>query len=319
MIKAITVTNHLNESIVLELMRPEDSGFIVLGVEGLGPVKAQVNLTEMAGLDGGVYNSARASSRNIVFRLGFLEYLSFSQGGPSPSEGPEVPTPGMSIEDRRQQCYKYFPLKRRIKVQIETDNRTAETYGYVESNEPDIFSKEEGAIISVLCPRSYLYGTMGEDTTFGFVDPLFQFPFSSTLAPQLNFGTITLSTEQSILYDGDAEVGIVITITATGAAAGVSISELGTLNFISIDSTKLIAITGFGIMAGDVITISTVAGDKYARLLRGATTYNIINALGPNPYWFKLQKGDNIYTYNATSGLTNLQFSIQNEVAYEGI
>ena len=43
MIHSITVTNYLGDSIVLELARPEQSGFIVKSVEGLGPAKGNVN------------------------------------------------------------------------------------------------------------------------------------------------------------------------------------------------------------------------------------------------------------------------------------
>lgn len=52
MIQSIKVTNHLQESILIELMNPESSGFIVLSIDGLGPPKAIINFTEMSGLDG---------------------------------------------------------------------------------------------------------------------------------------------------------------------------------------------------------------------------------------------------------------------------
>ena len=45
MIKAVTVTNHLGESLTMDLMQPEGSGFTVRSISGLGPVKATVNVT----------------------------------------------------------------------------------------------------------------------------------------------------------------------------------------------------------------------------------------------------------------------------------
>ena len=136
MIKKITVTNHLGEYKEFELARPDKSGFIVEKVDGLGPVKANILTTEVATTDGSQYNSSRATPRNIVLRLRFLM--------------------NPTVEDTRQETYKYFPLKQRIKLTIETDNRISEVYGYVESNEPQIFEENEYAIISLICPDSYL-------------------------------------------------------------------------------------------------------------------------------------------------------------------
>ena len=69
MIKSVTVINHLNESVKMELRSPEKSGFLIQDITGLGPAKANVNSTEMATSDGSVYNSARLNSRNIVLTI----------------------------------------------------------------------------------------------------------------------------------------------------------------------------------------------------------------------------------------------------------
>ena len=59
MIRTITVKNYLGDSIKLNLARPEESGFVVKSITGLGPGKATVNTTEVATNDGGLFNSAR--------------------------------------------------------------------------------------------------------------------------------------------------------------------------------------------------------------------------------------------------------------------
>ena len=48
MIRAVTFTNYLGDSIRLDLARPEESGFIIKSVTGLGPGKANINTTEIA-------------------------------------------------------------------------------------------------------------------------------------------------------------------------------------------------------------------------------------------------------------------------------
>ena len=66
MIRSVTVTNYLGDSIQLELMRPEKSGLIIKSIEGLGPSDAAINMTELSTNDGALYNSARLNKRNIV-------------------------------------------------------------------------------------------------------------------------------------------------------------------------------------------------------------------------------------------------------------
>ena len=88
---------------------------------------------------------------------------------------------------------------------------------------------------------------------------------------------------------------------------------------MTLDTDKLATITGSGIVAGDEITISTIKGDKYIKLLREGKEYNILNIMDKNADWFQLAKGDNIFTYVATYGAANLQFRILNKVAFEGV
>jgi hypothetical protein len=301
MITAIKTTNHLNESLTLELLRPEQSGFIVLRIDGLGPPKAEISLTERAGIDGSMYNSGRATSRNIVLGLRFY--------------------PGQDIETLRLQSYKYFPLKKPIRFEVQTANRTAYATAYVEANEPDIFSKEEGCVITLMFPDSYLYDIVESLTSFSSVTSMFEFPWSneSTDDSLLVMSILDLTTTKVVIYEGDVSVGMLIHIHATGSASDFVLTDTITLEALEIDSAKLISTTGGDIQTGDDIWISTVKGNKYAILIRGATTYNILNCLGTSPVWFQLEKGDNVYAYTATSGITNLQFEIFNAIAYEGI
>jgi hypothetical protein len=261
MIKSVTVTNHLGETVVLELRFPEKSGFLVRGIEGLGPTKANINTTELSTSDGSSYNSSRVTSRNIVFTLNFLE--------------------NPTIEDTRQLSYKYFPVKKRIKMVVETDKRISEIYGYVESNEPSIFSQQESTVISVICPNPYFYSIISKTTNFSSLVPLFTFPFSNNSLSQklIQFGRFMNLTSQDIYYTGDAETGIVINIHAIGSVTNLSIFNVTTHELMYIDTAKLLALTGYGIIGGDDIIISTIKGAKSITLVRNGVFINIINCL----------------------------------------
>ena len=520
MLKSVTVINHLGESLKIDMRRPETSGFYIKKIEGLGPVKANINIAERTTIDGGQYNSAHANSRNIVLTLGFL----FAH----------------DIESVRHKSYKYFPLKRRITLIIETDTRTCETYGYVESNEPNIFDKEESTVISVVCPDSYFYSSGAGSKTvtrFSSIESLFEFPFScegdvpdtpvepditynwlfedayltTTPNPDLPaptfgatygifidgkhvfsagcdsedwwtfgtsdyqycfvyepsgwyfhpvestvqngivsiciltdnpdlpdipeatgsltfgddgvarlseddvngrigtaceifyrlykegydrelacsmgyveweydfssqiayggvgnyyvtctvynadysmteeyvsnavmfhtvatynlrrtvdqnddqnddgiyFGDIEIATSRSILYTGEAPIGVTIYIHAIGTVSNLTIYNETTRESMKIDTSRLKTMTGYEIIAGDDITICTTKGEKSIQLLRNGTYYNILNCLDKRADWFQLSNGDNVFVYMTDSGDTNLEFRVENKTAYEGV
>lgn len=304
MIRSVTFTNYLGDSVKVALARPEESGFIITSITGLGPGKANVNTTEVATNDGSLFNSSRLPSRNIVISLKYMW--------------------ADSIEDARQKSYKYFPIKKKITMLIETDNRQAEIEGYVESNDPTIFSNNEGSDISIVCPDPFFYsaGKNGINTTIFYgVEPLFEFPFSneSLFEKLLIMGEIKNETERVVVYNGDAEIGVTITIHAIGEASNITIYNTGTREVMRIDTDKMQKFTGSGIIAGDDVIICTVKGNKSVSLFRNGKTTNILNCLDKNADWFQLAKGDNIFAYTAESGSTNLQFKIENRIIYEGV
>ena len=304
MIRAITITNYLGDSIKLDLARPEDSGFIVKSIIGLGPGTATINTTEVATNDGSLFNSSRLPSRNIVISLAYMW--------------------SNTIEEIRQLSYKYFPIKKKLTVLIEADNRKAQIEGYVETNDPTIFSSNEGSDISIVCPNPFFYSA-GDDaintTSFYGVEPVFEFPFGNESLQEnlLEMGEIMNETEHVIVYSGDAEIGITIYIHAIGEATNVTIYNVGTREVMKIDTDKMEKFTGSKIITGDEIVICTIKGSKSITLLRDGKTINILNCLDKDADWFQLSKGDNMFAYTAESGSMNLQFKIENRTIYEGV
>ena len=301
MIKSVKITNYLNESIELELRYPEKSGFLIRDIQGVGAGKADINTSDLANDDGSIFNSSRILSRNIVFFLDFLD--------------------APSVESVRQKAYKYFPLKKKVKLLFTTDTRFCEIEGYVETNDPIIFSKKEHTQISIVCPNPYFYDAEEQLTVFYGVEPLFEFPMENPSLNQklLEFGNIQNKTTNTVYYEGDAEIGVTIEIRAVGTAENITIYNLLTRETMAIDSDKLLALTGSGIVAGDEIHISTVKGNKSITLFRDGEYVNILNCLGRQVNWFQLTKGDNLFAYTAEYGITNLQFKIRNRLVYEGI
>lgn len=302
MIKSIKVTNPKGESLVLDLFHPEKSGLIVRSISGLGPPKANINSTDLATADGALYSSARASTRNIVFNLQFMF----------------APT----IEDSRQLTYKYFPLKKLVKIEVETDNRSLETSGYVESNSPDIFSREETTQISIICLDPFFYDPNPSVTQFATVTPTFEFPFSNESMSEslIEFGTINLDTRSTIDYVGDVDTGVLITIHALGSVSGsLTIYNVETQEKMVVDLAKIKTLIGKDYGSGDDIIISTVSGDKYVQVLHDGKYTNAIAAIEKLADWFQVSVGRNIFNFTVTKGIENLVMSFSYRNAYGGI
>lgn len=223
MIKSITVTNYLGDSIELELTRPDKSGFIIKDVTGLGPTNASVKMTKNASSDGEVYNSSTLEKRNIVFELEFLD---------SRNE---------TIEDVRLKSYKYFPINTEVELLIKTDRREVTTTGIVESNEPNIFSQNEGCSISILCPDPYLYSLESTETVFSGVTSEFGFEFCNDSLSEdlLQMGSIEYKTENIVSYDGEVPVGVTIVIHTIGEVGDITMYNLTTKESMKLDTYKI--------------------------------------------------------------------------------
>lgn len=301
MIKAFEIVNYIGETLRLQLDDPDASGFIVKKVTGLGPVKADVNFTEMASSDGGVDNSARLGTRNIVFTLQFLQ---------SPT-----------IEETRHTSYRFFPIKHKVSIIVETDTRICRTEGTVETNEPNIFSEEEGCTISIVCGNSYFYSVNDQIAYFNGVTPLFEFPFENNSLTEklIEFGEIQNFSERTIIYEGDGNPALLIQIHLIGKIKGLTFYNVDTRESISIKDDKLNEIIDSEVMAGDDIIINTNQGEKSITLIRAGVKYNILNAVDRPIHWFTLKKGENTFAYGCEEGVSNVQLKIQNKILYEGV
>lgn len=301
MIHAIKVINHFGESVEIELPHPEKTGMLVTDIEGLGPPVANINMTELATIDGSVYNSARLSSRNIVISLVLL--------------------PLATIEDTRLRIYKFFPIKKRVIIVIRTDRLECMTEGYVETVDPNIFSEQESCQISILCPDSYLYSLDKKIVYFTGIDSKFMFPFKndSLSEKKLIMGETNNVNTKVLDYEGTIEVGITMIVYFKGSATGLIFYNNETRISLRIDDAVLEKTLGSNFKFGDKLTIVTQRGQRKAAVMRNGKSINIINALKRPIGWLTLKPGKNILSCNAVDGINNLDFRVEYQACYEAI
>lgn len=302
MIRKVSITNHTGDAVTIDLYQPLESGFLVRDISGLGPMKADIHMTELATTDGSIFNSSRATYRNIVLSLEFMSNHK-------------------TIEEVRLDSYKYFPVKRPITIMVETDSRIADILGYVETNEPDIFSENEGCQVSIICPDPYFKKFGMNRTIFSGVDPKFHFPFQNNdpVKKLINFGEIYARQEAPVINDGDEDVGVIIKIHAKNEVRNITVWNVTMAQTMSIDDSKLQALTGSMIHQGDDIVIDTSNTKKTAILKRRGRRINILNCLKRPLSWIKLQRGLNVLYYDADVGKLQMDFEIEYKILYEGM
>lgn len=154
------------------LTDPESAGVIISNIDGLGAEEASIFTTDLASIDGALFNSARLPKRSINLTI------------------IPITTRNGSIEDHRLEMYKYFPIKQKVTLRFETDKRLAEIQGYVETNQPTIFSDKESIAITIVCPDPYFYDVKkynGITTTiFTSVQKAFQFKYANDISTALS-------------------------------------------------------------------------------------------------------------------------------------
>lgn len=288
MIKKVTVYQKPDKSdaFTMVLTSPTNvsnkTGFVIGKIDGLGPVEADINTTEMV-VDGDQFNSARIGKRNIV-----LELIFYSETG-------------TGIEEVRQKSYKLFPTKKQVYIEVETDNHTLWTKGYVEKNEPDIFSDMCKTQVSIICPDPNMYDTSGAQVTL--------------LLP---------NDEVSMEYEGDVEIGGYLTLVV-GSEVTAPVSEgvpAFTISCVneSGDAKSIQVFTPTdGFVQGDMIRICSITGNKSCIWTDTAEAdNNALNLLNQNPDWITVQSGlNNIRVDDPNSALEDGYF--ENLISYEGV
>lgn len=310
MIKSVTAVNFKGESIKMDLFHPESSGFIIIKIDGIGPGKATVTKNDSKVYDGGTITSARLPSRNIKMEIQFLWVN--------------------SIEDVRHKSYKYFPLKKPITLIFETDTRTVEIEGVVESNEPDIFSSEESTNISIICPDPYFYAS-GENTRskteFSGINAMFEIPSDTGYSNEsltealTEISTLYVQSERGIMNHGEVDIGVVISIKPLAIVKGIlTISNVTLGQNMSFDLNKIKTITENDFHLGDELVINTLRGKKSVTLIREGKNYNALSCIDTRTDWIYLTSGVNTFTYYLDGeGIEDLQFSVTNSILYEGV
>lgn len=261
--------------------------YTIYKIEGLDPVKATINKTSNTTTTGDTINSVKAESRNIVIYL----------------------TINGDIEGNRINLYKYCPVEENVTLYFKNGARDVYIEGVVEDTPVDPFSAKETVQISIVCPKTYFRGIDYVVNSFSDISSLFRFPFA--IAKEgIPFSEITTNLRKSIINTGDVITGVKIKLFATGSVVNPVIYNVMTGEKLAFN---------FTMQASDTLEIDTNVGSKSIQLVRNGVTSNAMGYRTPDSKWFTLKSGDNVFTYDAVSGNSNLQITFTNETLYKGV
>lgn len=236
----------------------------ITNISGLEPVKAAINTSQFANVDGGAFTGSNLPVRNIVLTI-----------KPNPDWADWTP------ETLRKLLYLYFQPKLPVQLVFEDSVKPpVSIFGYTESNEPNIFTKDGTIQVSIICP----------------------YPYFTTVDPIVVHGTsVNIWTPQTITYNGDVEGGIVVEVDAhSGQPVPSSIS-------IQTQDPAIAAFTmaeAEEIDTNQYVTLSSVPGNKYADAVRIATgtVVSLLSRLNTGYKWPTLQPGDNQFAVITDQG-----------------
>lgn len=257
---------------LLTLQLVEDSsGITIEDIDGLGPVKATLTASQIAGQDVSELQNAQRGPRNITMTLGL------------------APDPAVtSVNSLRRMVYSFFRPKSLLAMKFfvdDTDDTIEDGYltmGNVESCDPgSIFTQTPTLDISVMC-----------------YDPDFTDPVPVTISTLTTADT----TPMAVDYDGTSPTGMLITVDVN-----TTLSEFAVYCVDPNGATSTMDVA-YPFVAGDQVTINTISGSKYANLLRAGVTSSILFAISTQSTYVQFSPGGNSVRVFASG--TNMPVSI---------
>lgn len=188
----------------------------------------------------------------------------------------------------RKTIYKFFMPKTEVTFRFfMSDGLEVDIVGRVETCETTLFAQEPAVDISVMCFKPDFY----------------------ELTPELVTGATTAgTTPMTVVYAGSIETGVQLTLNVDRA-----LPEFSVYHVPPSGETKTMDFDNFPLVAGDVLTISTVRGAKGATLTRAGVTSSVLYGVSPQSNWIELAPGTNTIRVYATGAAIPLTVQYTNK------
>lgn len=251
------------------------TGIMIQSVEGLDPVKANINLGHLTSNIGQNYLSYTLPERNIVITAFIYR----------------------SPDQIRNKIFSAFTTGE--KVNIEINGKIID--GIVESIETARFKIGQTIQISIICPYPFFRAKEAQTIMASNVDPRFKFPFYCNNGETFVFGELKDNITLTVVNEGRA-VGGIFTLQATGQVVNPVITDLKTGDTMGIKDTMA---------EGEKIIINTRLGEKSIyHYTEDEARSKILKKISPDFEWAQIGAGDTLFKVEAEQGISNLQVEL---------
>lgn len=224
------------------------------------------------------------------------------------------------IEQKRQEAFRVLnPKKNPMRIDFETAaGRKYYLNGELVST-PVFASKSDfeenndfwlNGLIQMTCHDPYIYQNDVTFVSIASLVPALEFPIVIPPEEGVAFGYRSTSLIANVFNGGQVDSGMVIRYRATTSVLNPKLVNVNTQEELKLD---------FEMQGGDVVELSTEKGNRYARLIRNNETTSIFGRITIDSSFLQLDPGDNLFRYDAESGLENLDVSIHFRNKFVGV
>ena len=259
--------------------------FIVSNIDGMTAAEVSVASNTVYSMDGDKITNMQTQPREIVIDLTIK--------------------PNVNVQAAREHIMQYIKPKQEATLLLTYDlsggEQSKAITGRVSHINMPRFTDNVVAQITLYCPQPYW-----EDAAFivkYISDILDMHHFQITWHEPLPMGVYDMTRTRQFVNQGDAAVGMIITITAQGDVVNPALYNNLTGEYIGIDDT---------LKQGDEVVINTIRGQKSIT----KNGINVLNKLRAGSTWLQLDVGSNVFLIDADSGASEMYFTLIFKQAY---
>lgn len=212
------------------------------------------------------------------------------------------------IEEKRNEAYKVFNPKTnplRIDFTTKADESfylngnlvSAPTFNTGFENDNKVWLK---GLLQFICTDPFIYEANEQKVDIALWVSALEFPLE-IVEDGIEMGYRSQSLIVNVANNGQESTGMVIRFKALSAVVKPKLLNVNTYEELKLNTTML---------PGDVIEVSTYRGKRTARRFRNNITTKEFNIVDLYSTWLQLEVGDNLFRYDADSGLDHLEVSM---------
>lgn len=272
------------------------SPYFLIDADGLYSTGVDVNVSENAFDDGGIYQSSRIKKRNIV----------------------------LTIQDRgtddhiavRDALLNLFLPKLKGQLTIKENDEDTGSEKVIDYYTEKVVSDGKNSLrtftISLICPDPYFYDLYDKYVQMANYAAMFTFQHNFISAGE-EFGSRSKTKSRNIQNNTGADaVGLTIDFAINGAVTNPSVTRVESGETIKIGMSS----KPLNLQYGDLLTVTTGSGNKHIYLTRSGVKTEINQYISSGSSFFELHQGDNTIGYDAESGVSNIEVSVSYRMRY---